>query len=108
MALLKFFRMPRHQRYEYKPRFWDPKKEAMDEKIDRLKKLKAKDPESIKARISGGFRQGGGGYEEAARARRRQTIRSNMFLLAIIVALVLVTYLLLSVYLPRIIQLLEG
>jgi hypothetical protein len=44
MALLRFFRVPKHQQYDYKPRFWDPKKEELQERLDRIEKIQGGDP----------------------------------------------------------------
>ncbi|MCP3930262.1 MAG: hypothetical protein GY705_14305 [Bacteroidetes bacterium] len=106
MALLKFFKTPRHQQYEYKPRFWDPKKEELEERLKRIEAVKNNDPEAIKKRIAGGFRKG---YSpDASQNRRRLTKRSNYILLGVILILLLLTYMFITVYLPRIVQVIEG
>ncbi len=108
MALLNFFKVPRHQQFEYRPRFWDPDKEAMEERLREIEKLKNKDPEAIKARIASGFRRGGGYHQGAWRARTRQTRRSNMILLLLVVVLLVLSYIFLNVYLPGIVESIEG
>ncbi len=36
-----FFKTPKHRVFEYKPRYWDPRKEALDEKIENARKREA-------------------------------------------------------------------
>ena len=105
MAFLRFFKMPKHQQYEYKPRFWDPKKEELQERLKQIEDMKSGGTEGAKARISGGFRRGYGG---SSAGRRKQVMRSNMTLLGIIAVLLLLSYLFISVYLPRIATAIES
>lgn len=105
MALLKFFKTPRHQKFEYRPRHWDPRKEELQQRIQQAKARNSGDPEAMKARISSGMRRSFG--KENAQARSRGVRRSNMILLGVIGALLLVSYTLLTVYLPEIINMIE-
>ncbi|MCI5082182.1 MAG: hypothetical protein MRY78_10825 [Saprospiraceae bacterium] len=102
MALLRFFRQPKHQRYDYKPRFWDKDKEALEERIKRIEQMQNSDPEAIKSRLEGSFKRGG--YLADNNFRRAQVRRSNYILIAIIAALILFSYVFLSLYLPRIVE----
>lgn len=104
MALLRFFNLPKHQQYDYKPRFWDPKKEELEERLNRLNKIQEGGAAGARARISGGFRRG---YSLDSKVRSRQVRRSNLILIGIVVALVVLSYLMLSVYLPQIVEALE-
>ncbi len=101
MAFLRFTKLPKHQQYEYKPRFWDPKQEELEERMQQVENMKGGDAEAIKARLSGGFRRG---YQQGgqSRFRKQQVMRSNMVLLGIIVMLVFLSYLFIRVYLPEI------
>ncbi len=101
MAFIKFSKLPRHQQYQYKPRFWNPEKEDLEERLKRVEELKAGEAEGIKARLSGSFRRG---YQKAEdnRFRQRQVQRSNLVLLGVIALLLLFSYLFISVYLPEI------
>ena len=105
MALLRFFKVPKHQQYEYKPRFWDPKKEEMEERLKQIDEMKGDGPEAIKARLSSGLRRG---YAKDTSVRKQQVMRSNVILLVIIVALVVVSYLVLTVYLPRMVEMMDA
>lgn len=104
MALLKFFKVPKHQRYRYIPRYWDPKKEELEERLKRVKDSKAGDIEATKARIAGGFRRG---FSNDAQTRRAVVFRSNMLLLGIIALLLFGSYVFMIKYLPRIVEALE-
>lgn len=100
MGVFNFFRRPQHQKFDYKPRFYDPAKE---EREARLAKYRSKDPAAgVKSRISSGFRRrsarGYGGVD----ARR-----SNMRLIAILVVLIFLTYYFIQKYLPQIVDLVE-
>ncbi len=99
MAILRFFKLPKHQQYEYKPRYWDPRKEELEERLKQIDAMKAGDAEAMKARLSVNFRKG---YKNDPRFRSRQVLRSNLILLGVIVILVFLSYLFITVYLPRI------
>ena len=105
MALLRFFRVPKHQQYDYKPRYWDPKKEDLQERLEQIEQMKGRNPEAVKARLSGGFRRG---FEANSSARKGQVLRSNLVLLAIVVLLVGFSYMFLTVYLPEIVNMVES
>ena len=97
MKLLRVFRTPSHQRFEYKPRHWNPRKEELQQRLEQIEKVKQSDPEALKARIAQNFRRGSG---VNTKARQQAAMRSNMLLLVIIVVLGLLSYVLLTVYLP--------
>lgn len=105
MAMINFFKTPKHQRFGYIPRYWNPEKEELMERVERAKKLKAGDTEAIKSSIRGGFKTRGGYVQNNARGR--QNARSNMILVIVIFALILVSYLAIEVYLPQILKMLE-
>ena len=104
MALMSFFKRPQHQKFQYNPRHYDPKKEDLEKRLRLARKAKEGDPNAIKERISTGFRKK---YTAKKGSYHTGAFRTNMLLLAIIAALVLLTYVLLTVYLPRIVQMLE-
>ncbi|MCR9288665.1 MAG: hypothetical protein NXI23_14915 [Bacteroidetes bacterium] len=105
MALLRFFKTPKHQRFGYIPRYWNPEKEELLERVKRAKGAGQGDTDAIKSRIRGGFKSRGGYVTNDSRAR--QTARSNMILVIVIFALIVVSYLALGIYLPKILQYLE-
>ena len=101
MLKLKGFKTPNHRQFTYVPRFWDEKKEEADKLKKRVEALQENGADAIKMRISSGFRRG---YNKDKKYRSQQVFKSNMVLLAIIVVLLLVSYVLLNVYLPRLIE----
>ena len=105
MALLRFFKVPKHQRYDYKPRFYDPKKEELQKRLKEIEGAKKGEIEATKSRISNGMRRG---YARNYQTKRQQMLRSNMILLGVVLVLLLVSYLFLTKYLPQIVQSLEG
>ncbi|GJM05734.1 MAG: hypothetical protein DHS20C09_17300 [marine bacterium B5-7] len=101
MAVFRFFRLPKHQKYDYIPRYWDPRQEELEERLQRIEDIKNGDAEAIKARLSGGFKRGG--YQQGnVRFRRSQAKRSNLILLGVLVMLLFLSYMFISVYLPEI------
>jgi hypothetical protein len=98
------FRVPKHQQFEYKPMYYDPKKEELQERLKQLEELQQQDVEGTKARISSGLR---GGYLSDQTYRRNQVLRSNLTLIAVIAMLAILGYFVLSVYLPELTKMLE-
>ena len=101
MALLNFFKTPRNQRYEYKPRFWDPDKEKRKERLKYLESIKGNSAEAAKNRIKGGFKRG---HISDNEVRSRAVAQSNKMLLIIIIVLICLSYVFLTVYLPDLLE----
>lgn len=105
MKLPRVFSTPKHQRYEYKPRFYDAKKEDLEKRLKEIHERKEGGSiEKSKARISQGFKNRGSNFAASSEYRSKQVFRSNMLLLGIIIALIGVTYILLNIYLPEILE----
>lgn len=104
MAFFSFFKAPKHQHFKYVPRYYDPRKERLEEILGKANGEDLDETERAKARISRSFRSRSTSGEFAQKSRRR----SNMLLLGIIAILLILTYLLLTVYMPRFIQMIEG
>lgn len=101
MLKLRGFKLPDHRSFNYVPRFWDEKEEEAEKLRARVESLQNNGTDAAKLRIANGFRRG---YNKDTRYRSKQVFRSNMLLLTIIVVLVLLSYVLLNVYLPRLIE----
>lgn len=99
-----FFKTPLHQQFDYKPMHYDPQKEEMKNRIKELDELKEGGLEGTKARISSGIRSGHLGDQDY---RKKILKRSNVTLITVIVMLIVLTYFLLSVYLPELNKFLE-
>lgn len=104
MALFSFFKAPKHQKFKYVPRYYDPQKERLEEIIKNAKGEGSSDTEQIKSRISRSFQSRGSSVSYRSGINKR----SNLLLVAIIIVLFAFTYLLLTVYLPRFLQQIEG
>ena len=107
MSLFRIFRAPKPHKFDYNPRHWDPKKEEMQERLKEIERMRAGDPDAIKNKIADGFRRGSGSQKYIS-ARTKANSRSNWLLLTIIAMLGILSYLLISVYLPDIIQYFEN
>lgn len=94
----RIFRVPKHQQFKYKPMYYDPQKEELQERLNALKELQKNDVEGTKARITSGIRSG---HLQDQEYRREQVKRSNIKLVTIVIMLIVLGYLLLNVYLPE-------
>ena len=104
MALPRFFRTPKPQKFGYVPRFYNPEKEELEKRVRRAESREPGDSESMKMRISSGFKARGKGGK---RPRSKAVLRSNLILVAIVVLLVLFSYVILVEYTPALIQFVE-
>ena len=93
----KLFKVPQHQKFDYKPMYYDPKKEELQERLRGLRELQQEGIEGTKARIAGGLR---GSHLADQTYRRQQVRRSNFIWIGVVIMLIVLAYLLLDVYLP--------
>lgn len=105
MALFKFFNLPKPIHFDYHPRYWDPKKEALEKQLKASEERTGADVEGMKTRVSSGFRRRQ--YQESKTLRSRYAKRTNLRLLGILAALVVITLVLLNSWLPTIISAIE-
>lgn len=103
---MNVFKLPKSQKFSYKPRYWDPKEEEKKEREERRKMLEEGGVDAMKERISTRFRRGGSGAVQG-RYRSKQVAKSNFVLIAVIVGLLMASYYLLTVYLPRLEEMLS-
>ncbi|MFZ6000167.1 MAG: hypothetical protein ACOYW3_06625 [Bacteroidota bacterium] len=95
MKILSLFtKAPRHQRFNYTPRFYDPKKEEMKEREERIRKELERE-RGIEPTTSevGDYRSRITGSFQAARRRSKQTSEPNAVLLRLGILLFLVFFL---------------
>ncbi|MCW5909587.1 MAG: hypothetical protein KIT62_00855 [Cyclobacteriaceae bacterium] len=83
-----FTKAPQHQRFNYIPRFYDPQKEEMQERENRIKKeiereqgIVSETPGDYRSRIAGSF--------QAARKRSKPAIGANAVMIRLGVLLFL-------------------
>jgi hypothetical protein len=91
MGIPRFIKLPSYKRFEYSPRYWDPEKEAREERIRRIKQEMGIDVPSDPNRTTikrGSFRQA------RQKAKVRATRGSNIRLVVILAVLFFLAYLL--------------
>jgi len=91
MALPRFFKLQKPKRFEYSPRYWDPEKEAREERIRRIKEemgVELENKNLTRSTITrGSFRH----YKKHARVKASRS--SNIRLIIILALLFLISYL---------------
>jgi len=80
-------------------RYWDPVKEARDEKLKAIKAMQEDSIEGMKTRISRRFR---GQYNEYYYAKKKAIQKQNLMLLAVLVVVIFAAYYFLVRYMPLI------
>lgn len=105
MAFIKFVKLPKHRRYQYNPRFWDPEKEEREKRLRMLEGKASANPEDVKSRIADGFRRG---YISDKSSLSAQTRRSNRLLLGIFIVLLLASYKILTMAMPGLMKWLSN
>ena len=98
----RMFRTPNPQRFEYRPRFYDPVKEELEERVNQSIMAKQGEKEAVKERISRGLRHRSGSKGISTEG----ALRSNILVLFIVVILVIMAFGLLNS--PSILRLLGG
>jgi len=103
---LRIFSTPRHQRFEYKPRYWDPDKEERRKRLEHVELLKERgNVESMKARISSGLKRGG---RRDATYRAKMVKQANIRLFVVLVSVILISLVLIWIFLPGLISAIMG
>lgn len=97
-----FGKRPKHKKFDYVPRFYDPEKEALEETINKYKG-EVSDADKAKRRIKSGLRQR---YIGDDNYRRANVKKSNFRVLYIIVILCFLTYMILKS--DRILRMVEA
>lgn len=92
-----------NQRYEYKPRYYDPDKEVMKERLKLRKKVKAGDKDAIKQSMRNTMRR-----KRDKQETSDYIAKSNVTILVVFTALVLIAVLALNMYLPEFLEVVLG
>lgn len=90
MGVPRFIKLPGHKRFEYSPRHWDPEKEEFEERVRQIRQEIGEDVprDPNKTTIKrGSFRQ------VRQQTKVRATRSSNLRLIVILVALLVIAYL---------------
>ncbi len=106
MSFLKFSRTPKPQRFEYRPRFYDPETEKYKQrrKSRQTGGAEGDEHEARKARIAGSFRRRKAVEKRTASKQKR---RSNTIVILVLVALLAVTAYFIEQYLPTLLRIIE-
>jgi hypothetical protein len=88
--MFKFNKVPRHKKFDYIPRYYDPRKEELDDIVNAYKN--SKDTDQAKQRIVSGLRSK---YRGDSAYKRKHERSANIRLISIIFLLFIVTYLIL-------------
>lgn len=97
MALFSFFNRTKHRKFDYIPRYYNPEKEELEQRMSKYRKENKNDIDDVKINIRAGLRNRAPGNSSF-------NLRYSMLIMAIVVILLLVTIYLLSSYLPKIIE----
>ncbi len=96
-----FFKNTRPRKFDPIPRFYDPEKEYIEDKLKKVRNEETEKYDKIKANIRNNFRNSHTGFG-VNRSGKRKNYNSNIRLVVILIFLILITYILLIKYLPQI------
>lgn len=102
-----FSKLPRQKKFSYTPKYYDERKEELQEALDRADTRKKEGTDGMKARISHQFKRGSSSSMDRT-YRRRRVRHSNYRLLLVIIFLLFLAYAIVNVYLPEIFSALGG
>jgi Flp pilus assembly protein TadB len=99
----RMFKTERNQRYDYIPRYYDPEKEALQERINQINKAKEGDLTAIRGRMRDNMRR-----QRDKKGASKQITRSSITFSIVLVVLMLIAIAALSVYLPEYLEYVLG
>ncbi len=99
----RMFKTIGNQRYEYKPRYYDPDKEALQERIRLRERVKAGDKDAIKQSMRQSMRR-----QRDKKETSDYIAKSNVTILVVFTALLLIAVLALNTYLPEFLEVVLG
>jgi len=86
---ISFIKLPGHKRFEYTPRYWDPEKEAREERIRHIKREMGIEIPSNPNQTT--IRRGS--FRQRQKQKVKSTRASNIRLLVILAVLFIIAYL---------------
>lgn len=95
----RMFKVIGNQRYDYKPRFYDSDKEALADRLDLKRRVKAGDKAAIKAQMRNSMRR-----QADKKTASGYAVKSNITVMAIFAILLILALLALNVYLPSFLE----
>lgn len=99
----RMFKTIGNQRYDYKPRYYDPDKEALQERIRLRERVKAGDKDAIKQSMRNSMRR-----QKDKQTTSDYIAKSNVTILAVFTALLVIAILALNMYLPEFLEVVLG
>lgn len=99
----RMFKTIDNQRYDYKPRYYDPDKEVLQERIRLREKMKSGDKDAIKLSMRNSMRR-----QRDKKETSDYIAKSNVTILVVFTALLLIAVLALNVYLPEFLEVVLG
>lgn len=92
-----------NQRYEYKPRYYNPDKEALAERMDMRKRAKAGEKDAIKARMRDSMRR-----QKDRKVNSKILVQSNIIVMVVFAFLLILVLVGLNSYLPEVMEVMLG
>ena len=90
MAMINFFKSPRHRQFNYEPLYYNERKEQLDQRVKEIEaEMSRKKDKPYSSLLRRGMKKGY--FSELKRAKKKSNIR----LIIILLFLVLISYLLL-------------
>jgi hypothetical protein len=86
---ISFIKLPRHKRFEYTPRYWDPEKEEREERVRQIKREMGIEVPSYTGQTT--IRRGS--FRQRQKQKVKATRASNIRLLVILAVLFIIAYL---------------
>jgi len=93
MALFNFFGGTKNRKFDYIPRYYNPEKEKLENVLDKYQQKDKKDLSNVKMNIQAGLRM-------RSPAVKSFNIRSSVIFFGVLIVLILITFYLISKYLP--------
>lgn len=86
---ISFIKLPKHKRFEYTPRYWDPEKEEREERVRQIKRDMGIEVSSNPTHTT--IRRGS--FRQRQKQKVKATKASNIRLLVILIVLFIIAYL---------------
>lgn len=97
MALFSFYNMRKPRQFDHKPIYWDPRKEALEERISKVKReMGIEEPlEEYKPHIKGTFIEGTSHLKKSVgrgEDSRSRTYKNGRLILALVILILIAWY----------------
>ncbi len=93
MAIFNFFGGTKNRRFDYIPRYYNPEKEKLESVLEKYKHKDKSSLDDVKMNIQAGLRM-------RSPSNKSFNLRSNLIVFAVLIVLILITFYLISAYLP--------